>query len=287
MAKKVDLGLPALKPYLLNTDNIRKIFGDFISEEYEKAKISLFEKKVDDAQQIRTIEYYLNSRCSNLTLPENLGIKPGMAKRHLNDNLSNLEYYFGPGLEDRIREHKEEVTAIRMRCPRYLYIIETPELISIVRENLFYVKPEQFKSLLLCSKYLECKGDFELFNQTVNVTRNSLISNLKREVVLDLLNDEAKEKLLLYIEAEELLTLGDRIVEKREFIKKVVSTFALNRYDVDAVMNELNIPIEVLTRIVKDDMLTTYNLENMGKKIREIVLNYVPLEETTEKAKGK
>lgn len=241
---KMNLQEATVLDYLKADAEIEKIFGPYIYSEYQIRKTSLLNEEHLD-YEIAIVANYLKSRYSY----EN------MFEQHKID-ISQLKKFLGDDIIDEISKHAKEVTRIRKACPRDKYVIDDPEMVSITREDLYYVTSEDYRRLKHVASYFKHYGNLQSYLCECEQPYQAIHTDISWENLKDLLNDKAYHLLQIYLYYENIFMSVNELQYKGVMIRKTMETLVENGYDISKTLKKLNMPLSVLERIVRDKRLS-------------------------------
>lgn len=274
LSKLMQLSVETLKKYLQEIDTVRELFGDFIAGELIKVIPKLDGFKEQDDYVINLVNYYLSSRCKLETLAEIFSISINTLTKILRTDVLNYTDVLGENIKERIQQHTKVVSTLNLKCPRNLTIVNRPEMIKIVKDDVLYVTNAQYKSLEYCVKYLQYNGNLKLMCASENLTLSYVYTELNREDILSLLNDEARRCVQFYMKYENIINQNVNIAEKKKLIEQVVYCFCQNKFDVLSVIKQSQLPIEVISLIVNDEVVDALFIKEIISEIRREISCY-------------
>jgi len=264
------------KEYLESVEEIEFLFGSFIATEYRKVKDKILVRE-DNLLQREVISYYLRSRCTYNELTQLYYISRSRLSDLLKLSLDELKPFFGEDIKEKLAEHIEIVSDINKRCPKGLLVVNRAEMIECVREDVIYVNKYQYDLIKICALYLGVNGNATILYEKYNLAPNYVYSSLKTQELQDLLNKETRDKLNLYLKYENLFSQNSDISAKWHLMTFVMNSFCQNEFDVERTLREINLPIEIISRLVNDDILFTMYIDEIVKTVRHEVSSYKSL----------
>ena len=157
--------------------------------------LELAEKKEDikDLYLIgQIIDELFNTRhkieevCSNNFFPI-LKFRKILADENFIDN------NFGAGLKSKIKNRIAETTLIRTSVPKNQILIQDRFHLFVVKENIHYLNPVDYKKLKLASDYLCSGADLDFVVKKYNVYATSVIPILSDSKLKEILKEKAKK----------------------------------------------------------------------------------------------
>ncbi len=285
ICSKLNLRHRVVINYLNNHQLIKDTFGDYVYNEYLNIYgdiLHLYEEN----KKISIIDYYLRSRASIEDLNNIFHEYFTSIKKILSPPSNYIKNYLGDDIETKVEMHALEVKKIRQKCPRNMFVISSPEMIDVAKEDLIYVNGDDYKLLEYVAALFAHGGDILEFSKNYNIPYNFALNCFLIRSLKDILNEQANQRLAKYIKYDHILTGANGFIQfKKKFIIDVIQTFFDNLYNVEQTLTDLDIPFQVLKRVVNDNMSLTIYISDMIKKMREEVNKYEKLINEIEKGK--
>lgn len=260
IAALVDVPESYILRLLDKTEEIEYTYGEYVYQELLIYKKSLPKKDINpyDDTKLDLIKAYLGSRYR---------LDDFMYEYHLGtENLR--QYFFGSGnptsaspeewetLKGLVDNHISEVTTIYKRCPRDKRVIDRFDLVAIADEKTFYVTDTEYKLLNNVAMYFACDGNLGLCAEKYHVNYAFAYNSLSSPILQVLLSDEAYHRLQTYLKYEDIITSAEHLANKRDLLRLVVTSLNNNKDDVAKTLDTFDMPVEVLKRLLKDDVAT-------------------------------
>ena len=183
-------------------------------------------------------------------------------RQHVISDVQRISNFFGDEILHEIEQHKQHRAAIKLRkldfpeCPMYSWI--NPKY----KEKI--AAPE-IELVNAASKFFQCKGDSKIVKEKYPDEASRIIWLCHQKKLKHLLNSTIYEKLVRCREMDDLYNSVDtRGVHSKiwEFVNE-----CLRQENVKEVLSNLNIPREVLFRILQDPYLKVIKLSDNKKML--------------------
>ncbi len=273
--------LSSLSPYyvrnFLKLDaEIEHTYGELIYQEFLKVRDDVVmpkEEIEDTSDTLYLMDLFLRSRYSQSGFCAEHRITSGHLKEYFISKKDDIDPAIWEDLFNSFIEHASFTETIYRRCPRDKRVVDRADLVRLIDNEVVYVNDTEYKMLNILSHYMECEGNLMEVATKYNINYPYAFNTLSSTSLQSLLNEDTLTRLQTYLKFEMIISDGKNLTTKRNLIRDVVDSLYGNGYNVEKILNEYGMPIEVLTRLLKDEMVSQlFPTEAIAKLFKVISL---------------
>lgn len=185
-----------------------------------------------------------------------------------NDEL--LDSMFGQGFSQILRNRIKQNSIVRLSVPRNMYLIEEREELNITRDDVTYLDEYNNKRLKIICSYFKNNCDIDLVAIEKNLFPVSIVNSILDKKNKGYLKPEFYA-LIQKLGTLEKINVTGELPERKKIVNTIVTSLENNNYDIDTVSKELEIPIPILKKFLKQPFITTTYSQDQINKIHNIV----------------
>ena len=261
--------------------NYRKMivlnFGDNVWEAITERKCVLEKiekenrKEMEYEQTMSKILYYmLNSLYNTDEIAQMVFISNPTLIKMLAD-IDYIEEKFGKQMVENLKKWTDIRKKYTKRIKNGFSLVKDPKYRNLIYSDIITVTDYEYSLIEKVSLFFEYKGDAQAMAVNTQFSLNTIITSLNDICLKDILLESVYKKLRTLLEVDSILT-QNRLVERKQLIKNVISIMYTLRGDIESVTEILGYPSGVVERIIKHPA-TPIICKELGIDISSIELN--------------
>lgn len=246
-----------IEKYLSDFTRCSVLFPEEILNQFQDKALSIYSNNQINCVSVEEyyrniIQFYMENRYSYSELCEIVWFQASTSFYHVfekkaKEYLSKEEY-------EELQKHKNEVTHIYQMAPRNCHVIKEKRMIDIVKPEIVYVNPYEYKVLSILVDFLDAYHNLCLKEVTEPFENIIIHLNANTELLQKLLTKEAYEEISSYLEIEKIL-YGNELDKKFQLITSIVRDFFMNDLDLGMTARKLDMKVETLIHILQNEFV--------------------------------
>ena len=228
---------------------------NFISDQRDLKNIKDLQEQVlaDNNKKIlinNVITDIMESRLSLNQIAEKNYTVVSTLKKILDDVLL-IDRMYGEGYSKMLREKILANGYVRQSVPRNMILIEEKKDLTIVKPSFIYLNEYDFKRLKTVSNFIFNNYDLDLTAKQLELSYVSVFNVLSDPKNKNILKEDVYEFIKKITDVQKLMFEGT-LDKKKEFWTLVVELLEKYNYNYFEVENEIQLPVNVIKRCLKD-----------------------------------